>query len=165
MLNGWSILITSLKGDWFPHNNTDFLFLIVLRFISRLISLNIVFLIVLLLIVFLPVQLIFFNCWMVIVFLYCRSLYCRKQVDHLTHFGNVTLNKENFLPLLVKVRTKTYTKENILGAWRGSPSNPRTVLTKLQAYQDPEKQANLHHPRQYHLHLQLSFRSPKSKTS
>ena len=32
-------------------------------------------------------------------------------VDRLTRFGNVAINKGNFLPLLVKARTKTYTKE------------------------------------------------------
>ena len=43
-----------------------------------------------------------------------------KEVDCLIRFGNVAINKANFLPLLVKARTKTYTKENILGVWRGS---------------------------------------------
>ena len=65
-----------------------------------------------------------------------------QEIDRLTRFGNVAINKGNFLPLLVKARTQTYTKSNIVGAWRGSgliPSNPRTVLTKLPTYQDPEK--------------------------
>jgi len=67
-------LVVSLKGGWLPHNNTDFPFLIAVRFISILISLNIVFLIVFLLIVFLPIQFIFFNRWMLMFFLYCKKL-------------------------------------------------------------------------------------------
>lgn len=53
-----------------------------------------------------------------------------KEVDSLTHFGN-------FPPLVVKGRTKTYSKDKILGPCQGSgliPPNPRTVLTKLPTY-------------------------------
>jgi len=67
-----------------------------------------------------------------------------KEVDRLTRFGNVAITKGNFLPLLVKARAQAYTKDNILGAWRGSgliPSNPRKVLTKLPTYRDPEKKS------------------------
>jgi len=65
-----------------------------------------------------------------------------KEVDRLTHFGNVAINKGNFLPILAKARTQAYTKDNILRAWRGSgliPPNPRKVLTKLPTYRDAEK--------------------------
>jgi len=135
--------MVSLKGGWFPHNNTNFSFLMAVRFISILISLNIVFLIVSLLIVFLPI-----NSSSSTVGWSFRSPLQKaygKEVDRLTRFGNVIINKGNSLPLLVMVRTKTYTKENILGAWRGSgfipPNLLRTVLTKLPAYRDPEEQA------------------------
>jgi len=50
-----------------------------------------------------------------------------QEVDRLTRFGNVAINKGNFLPLLVKARAQTYTKSNILGAWHSSgliPPNP-----------------------------------------
>jgi len=65
-----------------------------------------------------------------------------KEVDRLTRFGNVAINKGNFLPLLVKARTQAYTRNNIPGAWRDSgliPPNPQNVLSKLPTYRDPEK--------------------------
>ena len=59
--------------------------------------------------------------------------YYGKQLDRLTCYGAVAINKGNFLPLLVRARTETYTKANILSAWRGVgliPNNPRIVLSK-----------------------------------
>jgi len=82
---------------------------------------------------------------------YCIShrivTYCQRHgqdVDRLTRFGNVAINKRNFLPLLAKARAQVHTKHNILGEWRGSgiiPPNPRKVLTKLPTYRDPEKES------------------------
>ena len=57
-----------------------------------------------------------------------------KQVDHLIQFGNVMINKGNFLPMLVAARKATYTPKNILGAWHGAGlilHNPWHVLDKL----------------------------------
>jgi len=64
------------------------------------------------------------------------------QVDRLVRFGNVAVTKGNFLPMLIIARTATYTKKNILGAWRGAgliPFNPRHVLDKLTHGQAPTK--------------------------
>ena len=55
-------------------------------------------------------------------------------MDHLIRFGNVTINKGNFLPMLVAACKATYTPKNILGTWRGAgliSHNPRHVLDKL----------------------------------
>ena len=60
--------------------------------------------------------------------------YYGKQVDQITRFGNISVTKGNFLPMLVEARRQTYTLSNISGAWRGAgliPLNPRHVLSKL----------------------------------
>ena len=65
--------------------------------------------------------------------------YYGKEVDKLVRYGNVAVNKGNFLPMLVNARNQTYTKENIMGAWRGSgliPPNSRAVLVKLPTYRE-----------------------------
>lgn len=57
-----------------------------------------------------------------------------KQVDKLTRFGQITVNKGNFLPMLIAARNSTYTLNNIKSAWQASgliPHNPRLVLGKL----------------------------------
>ena len=57
-----------------------------------------------------------------------------KQVDHLVQFGNVTINKGNFLPMVVAACKTTSTPKNILGAQPGSglvPHNLRHILDKL----------------------------------
>lgn len=66
-----------------------------------------------------------------------------KVVDRLTLFGNLAINKRNFLRLLVNARAQARTKDNILGAWRGSgilQPNPRLAITKLPTYRHPEKE-------------------------
>ena len=60
--------------------------------------------------------------------------YYGQEVDKLTRFGDITIRKGNFLPMLVAARQATFTKANIMGAWRGSgliPLNARVVLAKL----------------------------------
>ena len=60
--------------------------------------------------------------------------YYGQQVDKLTRYGNITIRKGNFLPMLVAARDATFTKVNIEGAWRGAgliPMNARVVLAKL----------------------------------
>ena len=50
--------------------------------------------------------------------------------------------KKNILPMLVTAPMQTYTKDNIMFAWRGSgliPPNPRTVLMKLPTYLEKPK--------------------------
>ena len=65
--------------------------------------------------------------------------YYGKEVDKLVRYGNVAVNKGNFLPMLVKARQETYKKENIMSAWRGSgliPPNSQAVLIKLPTYRE-----------------------------
>jgi len=69
--------------------------------------------------------------------------YYGKEVDMLVRYGSVAVNKGNFLPLLVKARTQTYTKENVMSAWCCSvliPPNSRTVLHKLSKYREKPQQ-------------------------
>ena len=64
------------------------------------------------------------------------------QVDRLVRFGNVVVTKGNFLPMIIIARTATYTKKNILSAWRGAgliPFNSRHVLDKLTHAQAPPR--------------------------
>ena len=60
--------------------------------------------------------------------------YYGQEVDKLTRFGNITIRKGNFLPMLVVAREAAFTKSNIMSAWRGAglvPLNHRVVLAKL----------------------------------
>ena len=57
-----------------------------------------------------------------------------KQMNYLVQFGNVIINKGNFLPILVAARKATYTPKNIFGTWCSAgviPHNPQHVLDKL----------------------------------
>ena len=42
--------------------------------------------------------------------------YYSKQVNKLTRFGQITVNKGNFLPMLISARNSTYTTRNIQSA-------------------------------------------------
>jgi len=60
-------------------------------------------------------------------------------VDHLVQFGNVTITKGKFWPVLVAAHKATYTPKNILSAWRSGGlilHNPRHVLDKLTLGQE-----------------------------
>ena len=70
--------------------------------------------------------------------------YYGNQVDQITGFGNISVTKGNFLPLLVEARRQTITLSNISGAWRGAgliPLNPRHVLSKLPQVPGEKRQA------------------------
>lgn len=63
-----------------------------------------------------------------------------KGVDKATRFSYFNIWKGNFLLLLIEACQITYTKDNILGGWRGAgliPINPRIILGKLPQGQGP----------------------------
>jgi len=67
--------------------------------------------------------------------------YYGQQVDKLIRYGRIAVTKGNFLRMLVQAWLKTFAKENILSAWRGSgliPPNARVVLTQLPSYRVSE---------------------------
>ena len=58
-------------------------------------------------------------------------------MDPAVRYGQVAINKGNFLPMVVHAREETFTKKNILSSWQATgllPRHPQVVLAKLPAH-------------------------------